>query len=275
MTTLDVQAYLARIGLDAAPPATLAGLTTLQQAHMLTVPFENLSIITGEGIDLAPDALFDKVVRRRRGGYCYELNGLYGLLLDALGFERRPVAARVWYRSPPQTPGLTHALNVVALPEGEVLTDVGFGGTTARVPVPLGDEVTVTDSDGEISLTRDAEHGYRLHRRTPGGWVEQFSTDAVRAYPSDFAIGSHYMATHPDSHFRHAATVGRFTSEGRTGLVGRTLSVRRGWDVEETHLSDEAAFADALHGGFGIDLGATTHVAYDNADGIEPRKTSA
>jgi N-hydroxyarylamine O-acetyltransferase len=257
VTPAEVSTYLARIGLDEPPPSTLEGLARLQEAHILSVPFENLDIALGRGIDLSPDALFDKIVRRRRGGYCYELNGLFGLMLDALGFERRPVSARVWYRSPPVTPGLTHTLNVVRMEGAEWLVDVGFGGTTARVPVLLGEDVSVQDADGEVRLTREPEFGYRLTRRTPDGWIEQFSTDARRAYPADMAIGSHFMSTHEDSHFRHAVIVGRFTPEGRDGMVDRTLTVRRGWTVETTVLDDEA-YRDALASRFGLDLSEET-----------------
>ena len=263
MTPGQASAYLARIGLDEAPPPTLDGLATLQRAHMLSVPFENLDIVAGRGIDLAEDALFAKVVTRRRGGYCYELNGLFGALLDALGFVRHPVAARVWYRAPATTPGLTHTLNVVTLPEAEVFSDVGFGGVTARVPVPLGEDVRVEDSDGPVRLTRDAAHGYRLARRTPDGWVEQFSTDARRAYPADMAIGSHYMATHPDSPFRATPLAGLFTPEGRDGMVGRTLSVRRGWRTETREVESEVAYADALSQRFGLALGDDLTSVYE------------
>lgn len=255
MTPAQTRAYLARIGLDAAPPPTLAGLAALQEAHMLTVPFENLDIVAGHGIDLDPDHLFEKIVTSRRGGYCYELNGTYGRLLDALGFVRRPVGARVWYRSPPETPSLTHTLNIVTLPGGEVMSDVGFGGVTARVPVPLGEDVSVTDTDGELRVTHDEEFGYRLRRHTPDGWVEQFSTDARRAYPSDMALGSHFMSTHPDSHFRATPVAGLFTKAGRTGLVGRTLSIREGWETTTESLGDAAAFEAALIDRFGLDLG--------------------
>lgn len=265
MTPGEVQAYLDRLGLDAPPPPTLDGLAALQQAHMLSVPFENLDIVLGRSIDLDPDALFDKVVARQRGGYCYELNGLYGLLLDALGFERRPVSARVWYRSPPETPGLTHTLNVVTLPGGEVLTDVGFGGLTARVPVPLGEDVRLADGDGGISLTRDPDFGYRLRRETPDGWVEQFSTDAVRAYPSDMALGSHFMSTHPSSHFLRTPLAGRFTPHGRDGIVGTTISKRRGWQTETDDATDAEAYRETLRDLFGIDLGEHTFTAYEMA----------
>ena len=255
MIPAERDAYLRRIGLDDAPPATLSGLATLMTAHLHTVPFENLGIQLGHGVTLDPDHLFDKIVRRRRGGYCYELNGMFGRLLDALGFTRRPVSARVWYRDPPETPGLTHTLNVVTLAEGEVLADVGFGGTTARGPVPFKEGAEVTDADGAVRLRAYPPHGVLLERETPAGWQPQFSTDGREAYPADAALGSHFMSTHPSSHFVTGVVVGLFAPEGRDGLVGRTLTVRRGWETEQRVLNDDEV-RTALTDRFGLDLGA-------------------
>ena len=259
LTPGEVDAYLARIGLRARPAADRDGLAALMTAHLLSVPFENLDIQLGRGVVLDPDHLFEKIVRRRRGGYCYELNGLFGRCLDALGFDRRPVSARVWYRDPPETPGLTHTLNVATLPEGEVLADVGFGGTTARVPLllPEQDVTLAEDEDGQVRLRRFDPHGFLIERRTPEGWQAQFSTDAREAYPSDAALGSHYMSTHPSSHFVTGVVVGLFTPEGRDGLTGRTLTVRRSWETERRELTDDAVRA-TLTERFGLDLGDET-----------------
>ena len=257
----ETDAYLARIGLGARPAADADGLAALMTAHLLSVPFENLDIQLGRGVVLEPEHLFEKIVGRRRGGYCYELNGLFGRLLDGLGFARRPVSARVWYRDPPETPGLTHTANVVTLGAEEVLTDVGFGGTTARVPLrlPSGDEESTEaqDEDGRVRLRRYEPHGYLVERRTPEGWQAQFSTDAAEAYPADAALGSHFMSTHPSSHFVTGIVVGLFTPEGRDGLTGRTLTVRRGWETERRDLSDGEVRA-ALTDRFGLDLGGET-----------------
>ena len=261
LTPGEVDAYLARIGLRARPAADWDGLAALMTAHLLSVPFENLDIQLGRGVVLDPDHLFEKIVRRRRGGYCYELNGLFGRLLDALGFDRRPVSARVWYRDPPETPGLTHTANVVTLGDREALADVGFGGTTARAPLllPSGgkDSTEAEDEDGRVRLRRWPPHGFLVERLTPDGWQAQFSTDAREAYASDAALGSHYMSTHPGSHFVTGVVVGLFTPEGRDGLTGRTLTVRRGWETERRELTDDAVRA-ALTARFGLDLGDET-----------------
>jgi N-hydroxyarylamine O-acetyltransferase len=260
--TFDADAYLDRIGLTERPTPDLDGLERLQTAHLLSVPFENTDIALGRGIDLDPDHLFDKIVDRQRGGYCFELNGLYGQLLDALGFVRRPTMARVWYRSPPEVPAQTHTLNIVTLDGRDYMTDVGFGGTTARIPVPLA-EGDYEDSDGALRIRHEAPFGYFLSRRTPDGWVDQFSTTGATAYPSDFRLGSHFMSTHPDSHFRHNLLIGRFTPEGRTTLVGRTLTRRRGWDLQVDEIADLAVFRAALRDDFGLNPGGELETLYD------------
>ena len=148
MNSTDIGAYLDRIGLDVPPQPDLSALAVLQASHLMHVPFEGLDVRLGIPLSLDTDALFDKIIRRRRGGYCFELNGLFLELLRGLGFVARPVLARVWYRNPPQIPPLTHTLNLVSL-EGEAyLVDVGFGGATARTPVAFRPGAEAEDIDG-------------------------------------------------------------------------------------------------------------------------------
>ncbi len=254
MTPDRIAAYLRRIGLDRAPKVTPEGLATLIEAHLLTVPFENLDITLGRGIDLDRAHLFEKIVRQRRGGYCFELNGLFGDLLDALGFERRPVMARVWYRDPPETPPLTHTLNLVRFGGEEWMADVGFGGTTARVPMLLKDGATAADIDGDVRVIPKVGFGLLLQRKKPEGWENQFSTTGETAHLADQIIGNHYTSTHPASHFTHAPLAGKFTLQGRDTLVGRTLNIRRGFDIETSTL-DDTAVRHSLRTRFGLNLG--------------------
>ena len=120
-----VNRYLQRIGLEGEPGRDLAGLTRLHRAHILTVPFENLNIPLGYPVETAGDALFEKVVVRRRGGFCYELNHLFALLLQKLGFSVDLLCAGVWTRER-FGPPFDHLLLAVHL--------AGFRGCTARLP---------------------------------------------------------------------------------------------------------------------------------------------
>ena len=107
--------YLERIGLSGAPPPTLDGLCLLQDHHMRHVPFENLDVLLGRPLNLSPEALFDKIVTRKRGGYCFELNTLYAQLLGEIGFDPVPMMARVWLRDPIDPPPRTHLVNRVKI----------------------------------------------------------------------------------------------------------------------------------------------------------------
>ncbi|HME77601.1 MAG TPA: arylamine N-acetyltransferase [Mycobacterium sp.] len=140
--TLDLDGYFERIDYHGAAEPTLDVLQDLITAHTRTIPFENLDPLLGEPIDdLSPEALTDKLVRRLRGGYCYEQNGLMGYVLEELGFGVRRFGARVVWTLAPDAPigSQTHTLLAVTLPGGQqpYLVDVGFGGQTPTSPIDL------------------------------------------------------------------------------------------------------------------------------------------
>src|ERR1700761_9778460 len=140
--TMDLTGYFERIGYSGGAEPTLEVLQDLVTAHTQAIPFENLDPLLGVPIDdLSPEALADKLVDRRRGGYCYEQNGLMGYVLQELGYGVRRFAGRVvWTLGPGDPiPAQTHTLLGVALPgEGQLyLVDVGFGGQTPTSPIRL------------------------------------------------------------------------------------------------------------------------------------------
>lgn len=140
--TLDLDGYFERIDYHGAAEPTLGVLQDLITAHTRTIPFENLDPLLGVPIDdLSPEALTDKLVRRLRGGYCYEQNGLMGYVLEELGFGVRRLGARVVWTLAPDAPigSQTHTLLAVTLPDGQqpYLVDVGFGGQTPTSPIRL------------------------------------------------------------------------------------------------------------------------------------------
>lgn len=223
---MRVSDYLSRIGLDVQPEPTLDGLHQLQDAHMRHVPFENLDVLLGRSLDLSEAALFGKIVTHRRGGYCFELNRLYSTLLSEVGFDPVPMMARVWLRDPVEVPSRTHLVNRVNIDGQDWITDVGFGGRAARVPLKIEDGYSVEDGDGCIRILADVDFGYRISRLQDGVWSDQYTVETPRAHMSDILIGNHWTECHPDSHFRHGVGVGLFTSEGRTSFYGGVLTHR-------------------------------------------------
>ncbi|MGP4111371.1 arylamine N-acetyltransferase family protein [Streptomyces sp. 4N509B] len=259
-----VDAYLARLGTARPPRADLATLRELHRAHLCAVPFENLSVHLGEEIRLAPDALVDKIVRARRGGFCYELNGAFAALLRTLGYEVTLLAARV-HTEAGLTPPFDHLALRVDLPEEGApgaasgaasapvpwLVDVGFG-RFAHLPLRL--DVLAEQHDpggvfrlvelphGDLDVLRDGAPQYRLEGR-PRELAE-------------FTMGAWYNSTSPRSHFTRKVTCSRLTEAGgRVTLSGRTLvTTDAAGQRAEAELSDDAAVLAAYRDHFGIGL---------------------
>ncbi|UOX88087.1 arylamine N-acetyltransferase [Amycolatopsis sp. FBCC-B4732] len=245
---MDVDAYLDRLGVRRPAAADLATLRHLQEHHLSTVPFENLSIHLGEPVELTEAALFAKIVRRRRGGFCYELNGLFAALLRELGFSATLHAAQVFHADGTLGPPLDHAAIVVELDE-PWLVDVGFG-RFARHPLrlsgvdaqrdPDGDFLLLDTPDGDVDVLLDGKPQYRLERRPRP--------------LADFVPMAWWQSTSPESHFTRSLTCSRPTSQGRVTLSGDKLIETVDGVRNEVLLPTEAAIRAAYRVYFGLPL---------------------
>jgi N-hydroxyarylamine O-acetyltransferase len=249
-TTGWVDDYLARIGATRPVSADLQALRDLQAAHLLAVPFENLSIHLGQPIVLDRAALVAKVVQRRRGGFCYELNGAFAGLLTALGFRVSLLSARVF--GPGQRPGppFDHLALRVDLAQ-PWLADVGFGRFAVQ-PLRLsfrGDQrdatgtFRVADSPtghGELDVFHDGKPAYRVDPRSY----------ALR----DFGPTCWWQQTSPESHFRKSLTCSISTGSGRITLSGDRLIVTEDGHRQERTLTTDAEILAAYRRHFGITL---------------------
>ncbi len=249
----ELNAYLDRIGMAAPARADSTALAALQRAHRQAIPFENLDILLGRGIDLAPDAVFDKLVTRRRGGYCFEQNGLFRRALTAMGFAAQRAMARVWLMDPPATPGRTHVLLHVILSGTSWIADAGFGGGYAP-PMPLIADRIVEDGDVRHRLRRDAEHGWMLERDGGDGWARQFSFTLDVVHDADIAIANYWSATAPDSRFTAEPVLNRILPDGDVSLTGRRLTKRKAGGGTQREIADAAAYRATLADSFGIAL---------------------
>ena len=253
---MDCSEYLSRIGLSALPPPTVDGLCRLQDHHMRHVPFENLDVLLGRPLDLTVAALFEKIVSRNRGGYCFELNTLYAALLSEAGFNPVPMLARVWLRDPVETPTRSHLVNRVNIEGQDWISDVGFGGRAARVPLKIEDGYEVDDGDGRIRIVKDTEFGYRISRFQDGAWSDQFTVEPQAAYRNDILSANHWTEYNPGSFFRQGIGVGLFTNAGRTSFYGGSL-IHRGQDTETQTISGLLATLDVLKTEFSLVLNLT------------------
>jgi arylamine N-acetyltransferase len=256
--TLDLTDYFARIGYRGAAGPTLDVLQDLITAHTRAIAFENLDPLLGVPVDdLGPEALFDKLVRRRRGGYCYEHNGLMGYVLAELGFGVRRFAARVIWTVPPGSPvpSQTHTLLGVAPANAPqlFLVDVGFGGQTPTSPLRL-ETGTVQPTTHEPYRLQSRGDTLVLQAEIRGQWQSLYEFATRTAPPIDLQVGSWYAATHPSSHFVTKLIASLVTVDGRCNLSGRQLSIHRAGRTEKIELPDAAAVADALTDRFGINV---------------------
>lgn len=249
--------YLHRLGVSGHEGPTSDLLHRLQRAHVQTIPYENLDVLSRKPVSLDPIDLFAKIVVGRRGGYCFELNILFGWLLRELGFDLEFRMGRVWLRDPETVPPRNHGTHVVRLDGREVIADVGFGGRAPRRPLDLSSRDVVMDDgdalDEPLRIIDAGEYGIMVQRRIEGRWSNQFSLEPVAAHASDLEVANHYQSTAPTSHFRHHLFVGLFREDGRDGLFDTRLSRRRGTETVIEMQRSVDQLASTLSGVFGID----------------------
>lgn len=202
LTASQVQAYLSRIGVGEVPCANDEMLGILQYAHLQTVPYENLDILAGKPISLELDDLFAKIVTEHRGGFCFELNRLFGELLRALGYKVTDYVARYW-RGETTVPHRRHQVLRVKTCEGnEFLCDVGVGAVIPLWPVPyvVGE---ICDQQGvEYALREDPTFGKVLTERYEDGWRDVYSFNEDVQLPCDYVYPCFWCEHAPTSPFR-------------------------------------------------------------------------
>lgn len=263
--SFDLDAYLARVRLPVRPTLDGYGLQALQRAHRLAIPFENVDVALGRGIAIDSGAVFDKLVTRSRGGYCFEQNRLFGDALAALGFDARPVLARVWLGAV-EPPPLTHVLSLVTVDGREWIADPGFGGSYAP-PMPLAEGAEVEASDGaRFRLRRDDAHGWMLlrdgdpattdGRGTGEGWRPQYSFTTAPVWDSDLAMGNWWSSTAPASRFRQLVVTSIVLPRGFASLTDRRYRRRVGEDETTGEIDDPRVYRMRMSLMFGIDLSA-------------------
>jgi N-hydroxyarylamine O-acetyltransferase len=241
-----IRAYLERLGFGRPPPPTIEGLRQLHAAHLERVPFENLSIHLGEQIVLEPEALVAKIVDRRRGGFCYELNGAFATLLRALRFDVTLLAARV-HGDDGIGPPFDHMCLRTELEE-PWLADVGFGDNF-RLPLRLNSRDDQVDDAGTFRIVPSGEPELDLLREGE----PQYRFDLTPRDLRDYDATCRYHQTSPESHFTRNTVCSLATPTGRVTIRGRTMIVTRGGHREEHTLTDRELL-DAYRRQFGIEL---------------------
>ena len=249
---VNVPAYLARIGYSGSTDPTADNLKALHRAHMLSVPFENLDIGLNRGIACDEVSFLKKIVDRRRGGFCYELNGAFAALLRELGFRVTLLSARVSRDDGTHSPEFDHLALLVDLEESW-LADVGFGDSFVE---PLRMQFGIDQlHDGRRFRLMKAGDSIVMERADPGEeYRPQFAFSLQAHELQDFAGMCHYHQTSPESHFTQHRLCSLATTDGRTTLTDGRLIVTRNGQKEEAQVTSEAAWNAALKQYFGIEL---------------------
>jgi N-hydroxyarylamine O-acetyltransferase len=258
--TLDAGRYLRRTAWGGPIHADARTLAGLHAAHLRQIPFENLDIHLGRPIRLDLDHLWRKIVDERRGGFCYELNGLFAWLLGELGFHVTLLSARVARPDGSFSPEFDHLALRVDVPGGtdgerSWIADVGFGDSFLE-PLPLEPGRAVEQGPAGFRLDADGD-GLRLVRRGPDGvWRPQYAFALRGRALQDFEPRCLYQQQAPDSHFRQHAMATVATLEGRVTVSDDRLIATRGALREERAIEDAAALGSLLARHFGIELDA-------------------
>ena len=255
--------YLDRIAYTGPTEPTAETLRLLHRAHLFAVPFENLDIALSRKIVCDEDTFLRKIVEHRRGGFCYELNGAFAVLLRELGYVVTLLSARVARDDGSYSPEFDHLALRVDLAE-PWLADVGFGDlcldplrlATGAEQEQEGWKFRVVSESDSQHVERMERHGTK--RRRGDGWKRQYSLTQTPRRLDEFADMCRYHQTSPESPFTRKRVCSLATSDGRVTLSDRTLIITRNGarngEREERLLSSEAEWQIALREHFGVVL---------------------
>ncbi len=241
-----------RIGYSGTPGVNISTLTTLQTQHLLSVPFENLDIHYGRKIVLNFEALYRKIVSEMRGGFCYELNGLFYYLLNELGYDAKMVSARVHSENGRYSPEYDHMAIVVKIDQQEYLVDVGFGRFSLAT-LPIVFEQQIKDKQGVFYFDKYDDQYIRISSVKEGKLVPQYMFKNQAKKLEEFQDRCEYQQKSNDSHFTQKKMISIPTNEGRITLNDQQIKITTGDSVYEINF-DEVKFDEYLQRYFGITI---------------------
>jgi len=246
---MNIDAYLERIGLDRSSLSSdIESLRLLQRSHLLSVPFENLDIHWKRPIILDLGRFFAKIVEARRGGFCYELNGLFNELLRGLGFETRLISARV-FNGASHGPEFDHAAIIVTIGEEKYLADVGFGDFAAE-PLRFVLDVEQMDPTGTFIIRRFDDEYFEVAKLVDSEWKSEYIFKDVARDLSEFSGMCDFQQYSPESHFTKGKLCSIMTEAGRKTLTDSKFIVTTAGEKFETAVDGD--FDRILESEFGI-----------------------
>lgn len=254
MKAEQISAYLNRIQYQGPILPSLDLLKKLQRQHLFHIPFENLDIHLGVRIELDNDLIYQKIVTNRRGGFCFELNGLYYELLTSLGFTVKQVSAIVMDDDRNWTPQYDHMSLVVSIEGEEYLSDVGFGRFSSW-PIKLERGLVLEDQEGKFRVEAGPAEHLLISKWNDEQWQPEFAFDPKAVNFQDFASRCAYHQDDPSSHFRKQRIITKPSEQGRMTLTDKAFKITRaGQTFHEVAILNEADFEAKLSEHFGVKL---------------------
>jgi len=257
-TQIDLDAYFARIGYEGSREPTLENLTEIQFAHATSIPFENLSIVFGQGVQLDLDTLQNKIVGECRGGYCFEQNGLALAVLQQFGFRATGLIGRVrWMVADEVAAPLTHMLICVDFEDASYIYDGGFGGIRMTGVLRLEPDLVQKTRHEDHRIVQDGED-YTIQANLGLGdgtdrWENVVEFTATPQAPVDYELSSWYTSTHPESLFTNNLIVERPTADARRMIFNNMFIERmRGQEQTMHEIADVNELSKLLDTHFGL-----------------------
>jgi N-hydroxyarylamine O-acetyltransferase len=252
---IDLDAYLSRIGYAGPREASLDVLRAIHGLHPACIAFENLDPLLGRRIHLDMPSVAAKLIGARRGGYCFEQNGLFSQVLAALGFRATGLAARVLLGHTPANSRRSHMLLRVDLEERRYIADVGFGSWAMSAPLDLDSEGEQMTPHGPFRIVRPGDL-FEVQTVMDGQWVPLYRFSLEEQLAMDYEVSNWFCATHPESKFTTHLMAARLPAGKRLGLSNRRFSIHANGTTERRILANVEEIADVLEREFAISLPA-------------------
>jgi len=249
----DFSKYADRIKYSGPLTPTLEVLTNLQKAHLYAVPFENLDIHYGYPIELNYDDFQRKIVVNNRGGFCYELNGLFYELLASVGFNVKRISARPYSNDRGYGPEFDHMAIITTIKNKDYLVDVGFG-VFAQSPIKIEMGGIHMDKEGGFSINKYDDKTLQVGRKQSTNWIPEYLFTLKERSLEEFKDMCRYHQTSPKSHFTQGRICSIPTIQGRTTLTDTKLKINAEGQISEMTIKDEKQFQELLWEHFGMKI---------------------
>lgn len=248
---LDVQKYLQRINYIGPTDCSVKTLYALQEAHYIAVPYENFEILEGVPISLELPDIYHKIVLEHRGGYCFELNGLFGALLKELGYNVTEYFSR-YLRDEPPLPMPRHRVLVVEVQDKRYFADVGVGGVVPRWPLVMTEGFEQKQNNETYKLCRDPVLGNVIQEQRRGEWSNYISFTDEPAYPVDFIATNYWCQYAKESIFNKEPMAAILTPNGRVTMFGKEVRIFSPEGVEIIPVNSQDELKTLVKKWFGV-----------------------